>query len=156
MRRIAVVLGAAIWPGEQPSPTLSRRVMHAVTLYRAGEVDAILGCGGIGRHPPSEAEVIRRLCRTAGVPESALLSEALSSTTRENLLNAKPILERLGASAVLVTDPYHAPRARLIARQIGLKATISSPDWRLIGPRQWLRHIPREAVAILATLTGYR
>jgi uncharacterized SAM-binding protein YcdF (DUF218 family) len=154
--RIAVVLGAAVWPGERPSPTLSRRALHAVTLYQRGEVDAILGCGGIGRCPPSEAEVIRRLCRAAGVPDSALITEELSTTTRENLLNAKPILDRLGAGAVIVTDRYHAPRARLVARQIGLSATISCPDWRLVGPRQWLRHVPREALACLATLAGYR
>lgn len=156
MRRIAVVLGAAVWPGERPSPTLARRALHAVTLYEAGAVDAILGCGGIGRHPPCEAEVILRLCRGAGVPETALLLEQESSTTRQNLLNAKPIVERLGACAVIVTDLYHAPRARLVARQIGLAATHSCPDWRLVGPRQWLRHIPREALACLATLARYR
>lgn len=153
---VAVVLGAAVWPGETPSPTLERRTAHAIALYRSGAVHAILGCGGAGRHPPAEAEAIARLCRAAGMPESAILTEDRSTTTRENLLNALPILQSMGARAVIVTDPYHAPRARLIARQIGLDASLSCPDWRRIGPRQWLRHLPREALALMATLLRQR
>ncbi|GAB4267060.1 MAG: hypothetical protein Kow0013_16620 [Pararhodobacter sp.] len=155
--RIAVILGAAVWPNGEPSPTLRRRVDHAIGLWRAGRVDRIMGCGGLGRHPPSEAHVIARLCRNAGIPESALDCEDRSTTTRENLCNALPILGRLGArEVVIVTDPYHAPRARLIAWQLGLDATVSCPSPRRIGPRQWLRHLPREALALLATALRLR
>jgi len=155
--RVAVVLGAAVWPGGLPSPTLARRVALAVDLYRAGRVDRVLGCGGIGRHAPSEAAVIARLCQAAGLPEAAVLQEDQSTTTRENLLNAQAILTAIGArEVVIVTDPYHAPRARLIARQIGLRASTACPGWGRIGPRQRLRHIPREALALLATLLRQR
>lgn len=123
-----------------------------MALYRAGRVAAVMGCGGTGRHGPSEAAVIARLCREAGLPDTAILHEDRSTRTRENLLNARDILSDLGARAVIVTDSYHAPRARLIAWQIGLSATHSTPGWRGIGPRHRLRHIPREALALLATL----
>jgi uncharacterized SAM-binding protein YcdF (DUF218 family) len=155
--RIALILGAAVWPGGQPSPTLRRRVGHAVALWRAGRVDGVLGCGGTGRNPPSEATVIAKLCREAGMPESAVWCEDQSTTTRENLSNALPILRRIGArEVVIVTDPYHAPRAQLIARQLGLRAVTSTPPARSIGPRQWLRNAPREALALLATLLRWR
>ncbi|MCB1394396.1 MAG: YdcF family protein [Rhodobacter sp.] len=155
--RLALILGAAVWPGGQPSPTLARRVVHAVGLYKAGRVDAILGCGGTGRYPPSEAAVIARLCREAGVPEGAIHLEDRSTTTRENLAFAKPILQTLQpAQVVIVTDPYHAPRARLLARQLDLRATLNCPPLRQIGPRQWLRHLPREALALVATLCRLR
>ncbi len=153
--RIALVLGAAVWPGGRPSPTLSRRARHAVELYKAGAVDAIMGCGGLGQHPPTEAEVIGQICRAAGIPESAILAEDRSTTTRENLINAKALLPDIG-TVVIVTDPYHAPRARLIARQIGLRAETSCPPWSEVGPRQRLRHIPREALALIATLLRQR
>lgn len=156
MTLVAVVLGAAVWPGGEPSPTLARRAAHAVALYRSGTVQGILGCGATGRHPPAESEVIARLCRAAGVPDAALLYDSCSRTTRENLLNAQAILRAQGARALIVTDPYHAPRARLIARQIGLACTVSCPSWRLIGPRQWARHLLREGVALLATLLRQR
>ena len=153
--RIAVVLGAAVWPGGTPSPTLRRRAAHAVALYHAGRVDAVLGCGGTGRHGPAEAVVIARLCRDAGVPDSAIGIEDRSATTRENLTHARALLPR-GAAVVIVTDPYHAPRARLLARQLGLAATHSCPAARRIGPSQWLRHLPREALALIATLLRLR
>lgn len=154
-RVIALVLGAAVWPGGVPSPTLRRRCKHAIALWRNGAVDSIMGCGGLGRHGPAEAVVIARLCREAGMPDGAILCEDQSTTTRENLLHAKALLPD-GCKVVIVTDPYHAPRARLLARQIGLEATTSSPGWQAIGPRQRLRHIPRETLAYLATLLRQR
>jgi uncharacterized SAM-binding protein YcdF (DUF218 family) len=152
-----VVLGAAVWSGGRPSPTLARRADHAIALYHTGQIDAILGCGGLGKHPPTEAQVIGDLCRASGIPDSVLHTEDRSMTTRENLLNALPILDRLQPSrVVIVTDPYHAPRARLIARQIGLVASTDTPRAGSIGPRQWFRHAPREALAVLATVLRLR
>ncbi|WP_334193511.1 YdcF family protein [Pararhodobacter sp.] len=152
---VALVLGAAVWPGGEPSPTLARRTAHAVALYRTGLVGRIMGCGGLGRHPPTEASLIARLCREAGVPDDRILEEDRSTSTRENLINAKALLPD-AAPVVIVTDPYHAPRARLIAWQIGLKATTSSPGWHQIGPKQRRRHVPREALALVATLLRLR
>lgn len=155
--RVALVLGAAVWAGGRPSPTLARRARHAAGLYLAGEVDVIIGCGGLGDNPPTEARAITALCRAAGVPETALAEEGLSTRTRENLTNAQPILERLKPRCVIiVTDPYHAPRARLIARQLGLRTHSNCPSWRSVGPRQWLRHLPREGLALLATALRLR
>lgn len=151
--RIAVILGAAVWPGGQPSPTLARRIDHAIALYKAGKIDAILGCGGLGQNPPSEAAVIRQRCEAAGIPADLIHDEDRSTTTRENLRNAVPILRALGSTEILlVTDPYHMPRVRLIAWQEGLSITPSPTEARDIGPRQWLRHLPREAAALAATL----
>jgi len=155
--RVALVLGAAVWAGGQPSPTLARRALHAAELYRAGKVDVIIGCGGLGGHPPTEASVIIALCRAEGVPETALTEEGTSTSTRENLTNALPLLERLKPqTVVIVTDPYHAPRARLIARQLGLIACSDCPPWTAISPGQWRRHIPREGLALLATMMRLR
>lgn len=148
-----MVLGAAVWAGGRPSPTLARRARHAAALYRAGRLDVIIGCGGLGDHPPTEASLIAALCRAEGVPDAALVEEGTSTSTRENLTNALPLLAELQPDAVIiVTDPYHAPRARLIAHQLGLNVRTDCPPSRAIGPRQWLRHIPREGLALLATL----
>jgi len=155
--RVAVVLGAAVWAGGQPSPTLMRRARHAAALWHAGRVDAILGCGGTGIHPPAEGAVIAAICRAEGVPGRALRIEDASATTRQNLTLALPVLRDLCAQeVVIVTDPYHAPRARLIAWQLGLAAVADCPPWRALGPRQLIRHIPREGVALIATLLRLR
>ena len=155
--RVALVLGAAVWAQGVPSPTLARRADHAAALWRAGKVDLLVGCGGLGRHPPAEARVMADLWRAAGVPAAAIALEETSTTTRANVTQALPILRALGATeVVIVTDPYHAPRAWLIARQAGLPARVSTPAWRSVGPRQWLRHLPREGVALIAALLRLR
>lgn len=153
MSAAALLLGAAVWPGGEPSPTLLRRTRHAARLWHAGEVRWVVACGGTGRHPPSEAEAMRRVLAGEGVPERAIRTEGRSTSTHENILFALPILAALGATrAVIVTDATHAPRARLIARGLGLRATASSPPLR--GGRrrtilaQALREIPATGLAL--------
>ncbi len=148
----ALILGCAVWP-DGPSPTMRRRTRHAATLWHRGEVAWLIPCGGLGRHGPTEAEAMRDLLLADGVPSEAIRLEDRSRNTHENILFAKPILDALGArEAVIVTDRTHAPRARLIARGLGLRATSSSPSLRgahlPTTLRQALREVPATAVAL--------
>ena len=144
---VALIFGAAVWP-EGPSPTLRRRTRHAARLWHAGKVSHLIPCGGIGAHPPSEAEAMRRLLLADGVPESAITLEDRSTTTLENVSYALPILEHLGTNEVLVvTDRLHAPRALMTARAFGLQARASSPSLRGAHPGQSLRMALRELPA---------
>ena len=116
-----------------------------------------MGCGGIGRHGPAEAEVIAALLRAEGVPEGVIRLEPASRTTRENLRLALPVFRALGGDqAVIVTDAWHAPRALLIARQEGLPAVAAPIPWRAQSGRTLLRHIPREALALVAAALRWR
>jgi len=156
-RRAAVVLGASVGADGTPSDSLRRRALHAAALWHGGQVDLIVASGGAGRKArpgtPSEAAVIARLCQQAGVAHGALRTEDKAQTTRQNIRFALPLLRNEGAqTVVLVTDPYHAPRAWLMARQAGLFARVSCPGLREVPLRQWLRHLPREGAALLATL----
>lgn len=153
MTAAALILGAAVWPGGEPSPTLLRRTRHAAALWHAGAVAWLVPCGGLGRHPPTEAEAMRRILRAEGVPDRAIRLEDRSTSTHENILFARPILAALGATrAVLVTDATHAPRARLIARGLGLRAAASCPPLRggrrRTILRQALREVPATGVAL--------
>ncbi len=148
----ALILGCAVWP-DGPSPTMRRRTRHAATLWHRGEVAWLIPCGGLGRHGPTEAEAMRDLLLADGVPPEAIRLEDRSRNTHENILFAKPILDALGArESVIVTDRTHAPRARLIARGLGLRATSSSPSLRgahlPTTLRQALREVPATAVAL--------
>lgn len=143
----AIVLGAAVWPDGQPSPTLRRRALHAARLWHAGKVGAIIACGGPGRYPPSEAEVIRALCLDQGVDPAAIGLEDRSTTTEENLRLALPLLKT--RQVIVVTDYYHAPRARLVARRLGLDAASSSPPLRSSKPRAQIKAALREIPACL-------
>lgn len=149
-RVAALVLGAAVWPGGEPSPTLRRRALEGARLYHAGKADLLIACGGTGHNPPSEAEVIRRVCLEAGLPANAILLEDRSTRTRENIAFALPLLKRAGATqVVIVTDRYHAPRARLIGRKHGLTCSTSSPPPSGTPWHRRLRSRLREVPAFL-------
>ncbi|MFD0978056.1 YdcF family protein [Tropicimonas aquimaris] len=146
-RVAALVLGAAVWPGELPSPTLDRRARKGAALWREGHVHLVIGCGGVGHHPPSEAEMIRRICETEGVPGPALRCEEASTSTYQNIAFALPILREEGvARIVIVTDAYHAPRAALVAHRFGLSYRTATPvpsgtqGWKRL--RSALREVP--------------
>ncbi|WP_281981356.1 YdcF family protein [Thalassorhabdomicrobium marinisediminis] len=142
-----LILGAAVW-ATGPSPTLARRTRHGAQLYHAGAVQRLIVCGGLGRHPPSEAHVMAALLEAEGVPASAVVLEDRSTTTRENIRFALPLLDE--ADVIVITDWSHAPRARLIARRHGLRARSSSPS--LKGARIWpqTKMAGREVFAYLA------
>ncbi|SDY37134.1 YdcF family protein [Citreimonas salinaria] len=149
-RPAALVLGAAVWAEGQPSPTLRRRALHAAGLWHAGVPCAIVCCGGMGRHGPSEASVIAALLREAGVPDEALHLEAHSTTTEENIRYALPILHALGVSEVrIVTDSWHAPRAVLLARGMGLHARAAAVPWQGGRRRFQARMVLREGGALV-------
>jgi uncharacterized SAM-binding protein YcdF (DUF218 family) len=147
---VALILGAAVWP-DGPSPTLRRRTELAARLWHDGTASHLVPCGGTGTHPPAEAFVMRDLLLTAGVPDHCITPEAASTTTAENIAFALPILKALNATRVLiVTDWYHAPRARLTARRFGLDPVSRSPGLHGTRPlaqlRLGLREIPALAV----------
>jgi uncharacterized SAM-binding protein YcdF (DUF218 family) len=125
---VAVVLGAAVWPGGRASPALARRTLHAVRLARAGSVHHLLLTGGVGRHPPSEASVMRALAVGAGLDAARLVLEERATSTLESAREcARIIAERGWSQVLLVTDAYHLPRARLAFRHFGVAARGSPP-----------------------------
>lgn len=112
---LIAVPGAAVYPGGVPSPALRRRVELAVRLWGEGRAPVILMTGGVGRHPPAEADVAAELARALGVPDAAILREGRSTTTDENARLAREVA---GPGAVLVvTDLTHALRATLTFRR---------------------------------------
>ena len=150
--RYAVVLGTQVLPGGRPSRTLDARVRHAARLHAAGRVDKILVTGGVGKHPPSEAEVMARVLRGEGVPAEAIRLEDEAESTWDSARLVAPLLGREGVAEVLaVTDPLHCIRAVAAFRKAGLMAwaepVYSSPMWRI----PWLRRgkLLRERVALV-------
>ena len=147
-----IILGSAVYPGEQPSPSLRARIQHALALYRAGIAPNLILCGGLGSHPPTEAEVMRRALVGAGVPADALVLEDRSHSTEENLANAKALMDARGwRSAVIVSDPFHLYRAEIIARDLGIDAygsgASASPTYARAVLRAW--YTTRETLALV-------
>lgn len=121
-----VVLGAAQYDCT-PSPVLERRLDHAHDLYLDGVAGTIVVTGGKQAGDRcTEAESSATYLRELGVPDEALLLEVHGSNSWESLAATAHILrERDLTRAVLVTDGYHALRARAISDQLGIDATVS-------------------------------
>lgn len=151
----ALVLGAAALADGQPSAALRRRALHAARLFAQGRVRLILASGGPPGASPTEAELIRKLCIGAGVPDNAILVEPCAATTADNIRLSRPILHEHGITRIcLVTDRFHAPRAAMVARAAGLSFTFSCPRAHGIGRLKLCRWWLREGVAI--TVYRYR
>ena len=86
------------------------RVKHAVALYKDKRVKAILLTGaGVGGDSGTAMRDIALLNR---VPAEAIFVETTSTTTRENVMNAAPVVARYGWRRVaLVTSVSHMRRA---------------------------------------------
>ncbi len=146
-----VVFGAAVWPGGRASPALARRVCHAAALYAAGAAPLVLVSGGVGREPPAEAAVMRRLLIERGVPDAAIRCDDQSRNSFETLLASRALARQNGWRRVLlVSDGYHLPRCRLTARLIGLRAAGSAVPTAYGRPPAWTlaRQTVRDYLAI--------
>jgi uncharacterized SAM-binding protein YcdF (DUF218 family) len=121
-----VVLGAAQYVG-RPSPVLQARLDHGADLWRAHTAPFVIVTGGIGTgDTTSEAEVGRMYLIAAGVPDSAILLERAGRTTGQSLRAVATMLrERHLNTAVLVSDPFHSLRLRILAWRHGFHGTTS-------------------------------
>ena len=123
----AVVLGAAQYNGI-PSPVLRGRLDHAAELYLRDQVDIIVVTGG-GQlaDTTTEAKAAYDYLRsTIGIADERIRLEVDGTSTFEQLAAVARFLESEGITdVVLVTDPYHARRAQLVAREVGLEASVS-------------------------------
>jgi len=97
---------------------------------------------------------MRDILRAEDIADDAMTLEDRSTTTGENLRHAFDLTQV--RDAIIVTDWYHAPRAKLVARRVGFNVTSASPSLR--GAKVWpqTKAALREIPAFAAYLTGLR
>jgi uncharacterized SAM-binding protein YcdF (DUF218 family) len=123
---VIVVLGAAQYVG-RPSPVLRARLDHALDLWHRGLAPRLIVTGGTGvGDTTSEAAVSRNYALRHGVPDTAILMENEGRTTRESLAAVSTIMHaRQLHTAILVSDPFHMLRLRILSTQYGVNAYTS-------------------------------
>ena len=121
-----VVLGAAQYVG-RPSPVLRARLDHALELWQRGLAPMLIFTGGTGAgDTTSEAAVSRVYALRHGVPDTAILMENKGKTTRQSLEAVSAIMHaRQMRTAILVSDPFHMLRLRILSTQYGVDAYTS-------------------------------
>lgn len=148
---VVIVLGAAVWPGGEPSPVLRRRILYGVERWRESSDRWLLVTGGLGRHAPAEAQVMRQVALTAGVPDDSIVIEECATSTFWSAIYAARLWRQYGWSAALiVTDRYHLPRALLTFRSLGMRVSGAAtiPCRRPLRQRAFCVAWGREIVAL--------
>ncbi len=132
-----VVLGAAQYSGK-PSPVLRARLNHALDLWNRRLAALLILTGGTGSgDTTSEAAVGRNYARKHGVPDSAILVENEGRTTSESMRAVAAMLEVRGLqTALLVSDPFHMLRLRILARRFGFTPYTSPTQTSPISPNR--------------------
>jgi uncharacterized SAM-binding protein YcdF (DUF218 family) len=132
-----VVLGAAQYAGK-PSPVLRARLDHALELWNRHLAALLILTGGTGSgDTTSEAAVGRTYARKHGVPDSAILVENEGRTTSESMRAVAGMLEVRGLqTALLVSDPFHMLRLRILARRFGFTPYTSPTRTSPISPNR--------------------
>jgi uncharacterized SAM-binding protein YcdF (DUF218 family) len=122
----ALVLGFALDARGAARPQLVGRIEHAVRLQQRGMVPRLVLSGGVEKAGHTEAAVMRDFALARGVPPEALILDESARSTIENFACSVPLFEKLGAHRILVvTEPWHMPRAMLLARRHGVDAFAS-------------------------------
>lgn len=121
-----VVLGAAQWNGK-PSPILKERINHALKIMESGKTNYIFFTGGYGRNSKfAESEVSKAYSVKKGISPDSILVENISNSTIENIYYARKQFKKNNInSIILVSDPMHMLRSKIIANYFGIKAFTS-------------------------------
>lgn len=147
-----IVLGASQYDG-RPSAIFEARLNHAAELYNEGVAPAIVTVGGnLPGDNYTEAEAGRNWLVEQGVPAESVVAVAEGSDTLQSLeAVALTFDEREWSSAVLVSDPWHALRSKIIASDTGIDPATSPVR---TGPAVYtretqMRYITRETASLL-------
>jgi len=141
------------------------RVREAILLYQNDWAGKLIFSGAAyDKSGPSNAAAMRLAALSAGVPESDIIIEEYSETTKQNAENTQRILdENQISSVILVTSAYHQRRAGLeFAKRAGDSVQLRnhpvsadnqwSPLWWLT-PQGWYLAVS-EFVKIIAFYVG--
>jgi uncharacterized SAM-binding protein YcdF (DUF218 family) len=152
-----VVLGAAQYNGH-PTAVLRARLDHAADLFREHVAPMVVVTGG--KQPGdrfTEATVGADYLHSRGVPESGILRETTSRSSWESLEAASRILRARNArKVVLVSDPFHSLRIKLIAQELGLDAVTSPTRTSPIrGLDEWRRFFTETLRVMAGRVIGW-
>ena len=151
-----VVLGAAQYDG-RPSPQLQARLDHVVVLWDRGLAPMVITTGG--KRPGdrfTEAEASAKYLEAKGVPSSAI-EQVPGTTSYDELVAARNLLRSRNLRRVLlVSDPYHSLRIRLVSQELGLVASVSpTPTSVVRGGRAFWLEVKEAAGVSVGRIIGF-
>lgn len=125
-----IILGAAVWGGNRPSPVLRERINKGYELYKNGIVGYLVLTGGGSPGEMTEAEVAKNELLKKGIDGKNVFAENQSNSTLEQVSFISKNLYRKNnwTEIVLITDNFHLLRSKQMCKFFGMNASTVASD----------------------------
>lgn len=147
-KSIGIVLGAAVWSNNRPSPSLSARVDKAIQLFSEDKLSSIYLTGSNAPGELSEAKVALLYIKKLN-PEinNIYIEENTTSTTEQITFIKTKFLSKKNENIIVISDRYHLVRVIEIAKFHNISIGVATSDLKLSIETQLYNKI-REALAL--------
>jgi vancomycin permeability regulator SanA len=148
VNNIGVVLGAAVWSNNKPSPTLSARVDKAIELYEKGKLSQIYLTGSNAPGELTESEVALNYVKSLGknIPNIFLEKESTSTIEQIEFIKKKLLLNS-NNRVIVISDGYHLVRVQEIGKFQNIKFKVIPSGLKQSFETSYYNKI-REALAL--------
>jgi uncharacterized SAM-binding protein YcdF (DUF218 family) len=145
-----VILGAAVWGGNRPSPVLRERINKGFEIFEKKYVDKLILTGGGSPNELTEAEVSKNELIKYGIDPRKLIIESKSNSTNEQILFVRDkYYKRFGYKAVIiVSDHFHLFRSSEMCSFNSINADTFSSDTPL-SPESNFNFCLKETFAVI-------
>jgi len=128
-----VILGAAVWGGNRPSPVLKERINKGYEIYKKNIVPKLVITGGGSPNELTEGEVSKNVLLKYGVAPENLILENESGSTVEQIQFVRDSLYKTQnwQKIILVSDNFHLYRASEICRFNNINSDCIASDKEL-------------------------
>jgi vancomycin permeability regulator SanA len=147
---VGVVMGAAVWSDNRPSPSLAARADMAAELYKKGVLKKIQVTGGHAPGELSEAEVAYNYLKHRGVDSTNIWIEKKTTSTSEQVRFIKNELmdKKNLRDIIIISDSYHLARIKEICSFYKIKTHFAASEMHLSFDKKFSYKF-RESVALL-------
>ena len=115
-----LVLGCAVWDGNQPSPMLKDRLDTAIALYKEGAAPKLLLSGDNSIPEYSEPDCMLKYTLAQGVPPEDIFLDYAGFSTYESVYRSHAVF--MADRLIVVTQKYHLFRALKACEALGIEA----------------------------------
>lgn len=123
----AVVFGAAVWPGGNPSHALSDRVNEAIDIYENKRVGCLVFSGADSAYGKHEIDVMLDIAYERKVELEDIELDYQGLNTQQTIRHLDP-----SRSYLLISNDFHLARIHLLAWQQGISNfALHSSDYRM-------------------------
>jgi uncharacterized SAM-binding protein YcdF (DUF218 family) len=151
-----VVLGAAVWGGNRPSPVLRERINKGYELYKNGLIKSIVLTGGGSPGEMTEADVGKNELIKKGVDEKSIFIENRSNSTLEQITYIYRNLYKTykWKELIIITDNFHLLRSKQMCSFFGMNVRTTASDTPLSSESTFYYCLKESFAIILFWLFG--